>query len=71
MEKFEEKSEAPRYRKWVKRIKLQVEKGKLDLAKFQEAIMALCGLTQVKEGGDEGDLDRCESNIQDTLDNWI
>ena len=49
----------------------KVEKGKLDLAKLQEAIVALCGMTQVKDQGDEIDLDGCEPNIQDTLDNWI
>ena len=71
LEKFEEKTEGPRYRKWVKLIKGQVDKKKLDLDAFQKEVMATSG-TLTGSASVEAEMEEePEQDILETLDNWI
>ena len=71
LEKFEEKTERPQYRKWVKLIKGQVDKKKLDLDAFQKEVMATSG-TSTGSASVEAEMEEePEQDILETLDNWI
>ena len=73
LEKFEEKTEGPRYRKWLKKINGQIEKKRLDLELFQNEVITTSGVLIDDEDSvpivvEDGEL---EEEVLETLNAWI
>jgi hypothetical protein len=67
--KFEEKFEAPRYRKWLKIIEVQIERKKLDLDELRTEIVT----PKYIAGNDYPPQQQSEDEIEvlEELDSWI
>ena len=71
-EKFEEKTEGPRYRKWIKKIKKQVDKNKLDLDLLHKEVIKSFGVSRELQQNLDIEVDNIsEPDILDTLQSWI